>query len=151
MSITVEAVPFLLKFLKEESDRIKKEESSKYGTEVYETIFTDVKTLIKTLKEHGANNIQFDDSYNVTCSVNGAKMEFYKPNNESAYSVKVMCENSSFKIADKEISEITTEYSINVQEASYLHIIDKINENNMHLESETIEEDNTIVLTINLE
>ena len=78
-------------------------------------------------------------------------MEFYKPNNESAYSVKVMCENSSFKIADKEISEITTEYSINVQEASYLHIIDKINENNMHLESETIEEDNTIVLTINLE
>lgn len=154
MSITVEAVPFLLKYLKEEKQRLR-EEGGYNSTEIegkeLETVFTDKEVLIKTLKEHGATDIKEIGTYDVTCIANGLKMYFSKPNFNSAYTVKVSCNNTSFKIADNEISELTTEYSLNVQEATYLHLIEKLKENNMTLESETVQEDNTIVLTINID
>ena len=40
---------------------------------------------------------------------------------------------------------------MNVQEESYISIIEKLKENNMELESEEVLDDNTIVLTVNLE
>ena len=40
---------------------------------------------------------------------------------------------------------------MNVQEESYLSIIEKLKENNMTVESEEVLEDNSIVLTVNLE
>ena len=53
--------------------------------------------------------------------------------------------------ADEKINDISSEYGMNVQEASYLSIVEKLKENNMEIEEETVEDDNTIVLTINLE
>ena len=40
---------------------------------------------------------------------------------------------------------------MNVQESVYLKILDKLKSNNMQLESEEVEDDNTIVLTVNLD
>ena len=40
---------------------------------------------------------------------------------------------------------------MNVQESVYLKILDKLKNNNMQLESEEVEDDNTIVLTVNLD
>ena len=42
-------------------------------------------------------------------------------------------------------------YALNVQEDAYLHIIDKLKENNMQIEEEEVMDDNTIVLTVNIE
>mgnify|MGYP003421077788 CR=1 FL=1 len=42
-------------------------------------------------------------------------------------------------------------YTLNVQEEAYMNIINKLQENNMELETEEVLDDNTIVLTVNLE
>ena len=53
--------------------------------------------------------------------------------------------------AEEKIQDLASEYSSNVQEESYLSIIEKLKENNLTLENEEVLEDDTIVLTINLE
>ena len=45
---------------------------------------------------------------------------------------------------------MTSEYTMNAQEASYFKIKEKIEEKNYSIESEEVFDDNTIVLTINI-
>ena len=53
--------------------------------------------------------------------------------------------------SEEKVDDINSEYALNVQEDAYLQIINKLKENNMEIENEEVQEDNTIVLTINLE
>ena len=49
------------------------------------------------------------------------------------------------------MNSLNSEYAINVQEQSYNHIMEKLKDNNMTVEDEEIQEDNTIVITVNLD
>jgi hypothetical protein len=40
---------------------------------------------------------------------------------------------------------------MNVQEDAYMHIMEKLKENNMQVEEEEVMDDNTIVLTVNID
>ena len=113
----------------------------------YETPFTDKEILIKTLEEHGVKNINdFGDS--ITCEVEGYTLKFSKKA-EGNYSLKITCpENLD---SEEKVEDLNSEYTMNVQESVYLKILDKLKNNNMQLESEEVEDDNTIVLTVNLD
>ena len=114
----------------------------------YETQFMDKDILIKTLEEHGVTNIQ--ETYSgITCNIDTFSMEFTKPSAELPYVLKLSCREQD--CADEKVNDMTSEYALNVQEAAYLSIVEKLKENNMQIENETVEDDNTIVLTINLE
>ncbi len=52
---------------------------------------------------------------------------------------------------EEKINDLNSEYTMNVQESVYLKILDKLKSNNMQLESEEVEDDNTIVVTVNLD
>jgi hypothetical protein len=49
------------------------------------------------------------------------------------------------------MNDLNAEYALNAQEDTYLNLIENLKEKNMEIEEEVVEEDNTIVLTINLE
>ena len=51
----------------------------------------------------------------------------------------------------RKVGDLSGEYAMNVQEDAYLHIIDKLKDNNMQIEQEEAMEDNTIVLTVNID
>ena len=52
---------------------------------------------------------------------------------------------------DLEVTSINNEYAINVQEQSYNQIIENLKNNNMEIEDEEIQDDNTIVITVNVD
>ncbi len=114
----------------------------------FETPFLDKEILRKTLEEHGVINIAEYDS-EISGFVDGYKLTFRKVTEDKPYNLRIHC--SDKYNAEEKISDLSSEYSMNVQEDAYLHIIDKLKENNMTIEEEIVEDDNTIVLTVNIE
>ena len=68
---------------------------------------------------------------------------------DKPYFIKISCLETDN--AEEKVKDLESEYTLNVQEEAYLNIIDKLKENNMEIEEEEVQDDNTIVLTINLE
>ncbi len=114
-----------------------------------ETVFMDKNLLIKTLTEHGINNVQESLSGEIVGSIDGYKFCFTKPSEDKPYSLKISAKQS--ENIDEKVEDLNSEYALNVQEDTYLSVVENLKNNNMEIESEEVMDDNTIVLTVNLE
>ena len=114
----------------------------------FETPFNDEKILLKTLEEHGVKNIVKWEN-GLSGDVEGYRLTFEKPMPDKPYNLKINCLEQDK--AEEKVNDLNGEYALNVQEDAYLHILDKLKENNMQIEEEEVMEDNTIVLTVNIE
>lgn len=114
-----------------------------------ETAFMDKNLLMKTLTEHGINNVQEYMTGEIVGNIDGYKFCFTKPSEDKPYSLKISArENENI---DEKIEDLNSEYALNVQEDTYLSVVENLKNNNMEIESEEVMDDNTIVLTVNLE
>ena len=114
-----------------------------------ETVFMDKNLLIKTLTEHGINNVQEFLSGEIVGSIDGYKFCFMKPSEDKPYSLKISAKQS--ENVNEKVEDLNSEYALNVQEDTYLSVVENLKNNNMEIESEEVMDDNTIVLTVNLE
>lgn len=113
----------------------------------FKTVIMDKRTLLKTITEHGAENIQVDGN-DITCDCEGFHIQFISHHN-APYSMKVAFNNPAG--LDNLVSDIGTEYSVNAQEVSYNKIKERLGTKNLQINDEEILEDDTIVLTVNLD
>ena len=114
----------------------------------FETPFMDRDILMKTLEEHGVKNISEWEN-GIAGDVENYKLTFEKPASDKPYNLRISCLEKAN--VEEKVGDLSNEYAMNVQEDAYLHIIDKLKENNMQVEEEEVMEDNTIVLTINID
>ena len=114
----------------------------------FETPFMDRDILRKTLEEHGVSDIKEYDSI-ISGTVDNYKLVFTKTAEDKPYNLKISCLEQDN--AEEKVGDLNSEYALNVQEDAYLHIIDKLKENNMQVEDEEVMDDNTIVLTVNID
>ena len=115
----------------------------------FETAYMDKDILIKTLEEHGVIDIQEEYDGKITGIVDSFNLTFEKPSSEKPYNLKISCREQD--CAEEKLNDLNSEYALNVQEDAYLNLIENLKANNMEVEDEVVEDDNTIVLTINLE
>lgn len=113
----------------------------------FRTVIMDKRTLLKTITEHGAENIQIDGN-DITCNCEGFHIQFISHYN-APYSMKVAFNNPAG--LDNLVSDLGTEYSVNAQEISYNKIKERLGTKNLQINDEEILEDDTIVLTVNLD
>lgn len=166
MSITISAVPFLLLYssisiisavkagidgvnsgINGEKIHLSAEQVQELLSKDFETQIMDTNTLIKTLEEHGAENI-FQEEDNISCDCEDFHFEFYKSQN-TPYFMHVTFKNESG--LNELIENLNTEYRANAQEISYNKIKERLEQKNLSIDEEEIYDDNTIVLTVNLE
>ncbi len=115
---------------------------------IFQTPFMDREILMKTLNEEGVVNISEWEN-GLACEVDNYKLLFEQQDKNKPYTLKISClENQN---AEEKAADLNNEYAMNVQEDAYLHILDKLKENNMQIENEEVMDDNTIVLTVNIE
>lgn len=114
-----------------------------------ETAFMDKEILLKTLEEHGVRGLKESEFGRITCDIDNFSLTFEKPEENKPYflNISYLDENN----ADEKLSEISSEYALNVQEDVYLNMVEKLKANNMEIEDEEVLDDNTIVLTVNLD
>lgn len=115
----------------------------------FETAFMDKDILIKTLQEHGVKNVNINDFGKVSGQVDNYTLEFEKMEADKPYFLKITCLEKDKP--EEKLEDLSSEYALNVQEEAYLNIIEKLKANNMQVEDEEVLEDNTIVLTVNLD
>lgn len=113
----------------------------------YNTNYTDKGVLLNTLYEHGAEEM-IEDGETITCKLFGMQMKYYKQNS-GAYTLDIT------QISDKTecegvLDDLNKEYGMNLQEITYNKIKERLEQENLHLESETVLDDNSIVLTIEI-
>ncbi len=113
-----------------------------------ETPFMDKNILIKTLEEHGVQDIK-EDLDKIQCKYNNYSFSFEKNEKDKPYLLTI--KYAKYDNVDEKINDLNSEYTLNVQEDTYLNIVKNLKENNMEIENEEVFDDNTIVLTINLE
>lgn len=112
----------------------------------YKTAFKDENLLIKTLSEHGINNIEKDND-KIYCSLDALQFEFDK-NSEGIYIINITHkENETLEI----VNELGEEYQVNVQEQSYMNLKKNLENQNLKIDSEEVLEDNSIMITVNLD
>lgn len=117
----------------------------------FETIFMDKEILLKTLEEHGVKILE-EEEWNknrVRGIIDEYSFDFDREDTAKPYSLTIRY-NEKSDLQDK-LESLNSEYTLNVQEDAYLNIVEKLNDNNMEIENEEVLDDNTIVLTINLE
>ena len=140
----VEATPL---HIGQEEIHIEEEVLEKICNKEFKTIIMDRDALLKTLEEHGATDIM-ESQGDISCECEAFHLDFYKKINEP-YTVRI-----SYK-SEQGINELLTdlgnEYSTNAQEISYNKIMENIRTQNLTIETEEVYDDDTIVLTINLE
>lgn len=118
----------------------------------FETVFMDKETLVKTLEEHGVVNIKYGEDWEkgkITGQVDTYTLSFEKSSEDKPYFLTVTC--LSTDNAEEKLNDLNSEYALNVQEEAYMSIIDKLKNNNMEVEEEEVLDDNTIVLTVNID
>lgn len=115
----------------------------------FETAYMDKDILMKTLEEHGVTEIEEDYEGKISGIIDSFNLTFEKPASDKPYNLKIFCREKDG--AEEKLEDLNSEYALNVQEEAYLKLLDRLKENNMQIEEEVVEDDNTIVLTINLE
>lgn len=169
MSVSVSAVPFLLiytvsrgviEFIKLSNDaknsirnydngefHIDNELAEKLYDKEFQTTIMDKDILLKTLKEHGAVNI-VENNEDISCSCESFNLNFYK-NQDEPYTLKITY-NEEYNLQEL-VGDISTEYATNAQEVSYNKIKERLEAQNLTIDNEEITDDDTIILTVNLE
>lgn len=112
-----------------------------------ETFFSDADLLYKTLTEHGMKVTKIDsNTFKAVCPESSLVFERTSLNEPFVLKLSSSEEINALK---NELEELNEEYGLNVQSYTYEHVKDNLEEG-MSIESEEVLEDNTIVLTINV-
>ncbi len=115
----------------------------------FETAYMDKELLLKTLEEHGLKDIEEDYDGKISGSIENFTLSFSRESADKPYIAKISCRECDN--AEEKLSDLNAEYALNAQEDAYLNLVENLKEKNLEIEEEVVEEDNTIVLTINLE
>lgn len=114
----------------------------------FQTVIMDKNALIKTLKEHGASNIQEQNGV-ITCNCEAFHLSFQKEKADAPYTMTATY-NKDYGLNEL-VENIGSEYALNAQEISYNKIKERLEAQNLSITEEEVFDDNTIVLTVDLD
>jgi hypothetical protein len=115
---------------------------------VFPTNFRDGNILTRTLKEFGVNPIQGNNG-DISCNVQGTHLTF-RQHGDAPFSVEIK-NAPSLQDIYMYISDVDDEYKRCVQAIVYEKLKQRAAEKNLSVESEEVLEDNSIVITLNIQ
>lgn len=167
MSVSVSAVPFLLVYAlgkgivdltsavvasgnaKAQKLHLEEKDLKKIFNKEFQTVIIDKDVLLKTLQEHGATDISVLEKDSIVCDCEAFHIMFERTEPNKPYKMKVSY-NDDYNL-NEFIENIGSEYASNAQEISYNKIKERLAQQNLEISDEEIYDDNTIVLTVNLD
>ena len=125
------------------------QEDIKLLSQVYETPFLDNELLVRTLEEYGIKIVKNEENC-VTGEIERVKMNFVREDKSQPYKMSMKFPSDCDKMQEEIAQNLYEEYGSNTQEETYIKIKEKIENTNMYIEDEEILDDDSIVLTINI-
>ncbi len=116
--------------------------------EPMQTIFNDALLLEQTLREHGYA-VTITSENQLICQVGEARLDYTRETQGESFWVTVTGINNINNFIS-ELDCFEREYKQNVQSFTYNKLMENLSESNMKVADETVLEDNSILLTIDL-
>ncbi len=113
----------------------------------YETVFMDRELLTKTLQEYGIQTLQVSKNQ-VEADIENFHLDFFREDENVPFKLKVTCDQNCDDTVI--IEDLSSEYGMNAQEESYIKIKERLAQKNLQIDEEEVLEDNSIVLTVNI-
>ena len=113
----------------------------------YPTAFMDRDLLMKTVEEHGFPDI-VDEDGTIRAVLDNIEIEFYRTDSALPYTMKILC--PELCETTELTKDINDEYTLNVQEETYIKIKERLEKKNLKIDEEEILEDDSIMITVNL-
>lgn len=114
----------------------------------YRTVFMDKDILIKTLQEYGLKDFSMKDD-TISARVENFNIIFYREDSTKPYMLRVYSSTSCDETVI--VDDLNSEYALNVQEETYIKIKERLSKRNLNIDEEEILEDDSIMITVNLD
>ena len=124
------------------------EESQKEVLPPIETIFNDLAILEKTLIEHGLS-VSVLSEHRLICQIGEVQLDYSRQTEGESFKMTVSGLQSIDDFLD-DLECFEREYKQNVQSYTYNRLMDNLNKSTMKVAEETLLEDNSIMLTIDI-
>lgn len=151
MSITITLAPLVIAFVATGGlaaiEKLK--ENNNVEDVSLETIFNDSELLAKTLKEHGLD-VSVENDNHVICLSGEVQLNYTRESEDTPFVVTISGLEDPNSFVD-ELECFEKEYQQNVQSFTYEKLMSGIEDRNMTLSDEQILEDNSILLTIEVD
>lgn len=141
-------------FQKEEAQKVINEAVNLISKE-YGTVFADRNLLLKTLEEHGVEDIRINGD-SLTGKMGGFRIDCYREKPTAfdskeaiPFTMKITAECSEDDIEEL-VNEFNSEYAMNTQEENYIKIKERLEEQGLKIDEEEVYDDDVIVLTVNI-
>ncbi|MCL2606295.1 MAG: hypothetical protein FWD93_03345 [Coriobacteriia bacterium] len=113
-----------------------------------QTLFNDAALLGQTLQEHGLN-INVVSENQITCTIGSVHLNYSRHSATEPFWVTVSgVQNIDHLLSEMELFE--NEYKHNVQSYTYNKLIENVNRSEMRISEETVLEDNSILITLDV-
>lgn len=116
---------------------------------IFPTNFRDRNLLIKVLVDNGMEPQELEDG-KIICDLGSAKIQFFQENNDSIVTVEII-QGADMQSIFKHLWVLDDEYKSNVQNLVYENLLEKVEEKGLKIEEEQVLEDNSIVITLNIQ
>lgn len=124
---------------------IKKENVESQSLNI-QTVFRDENHLQKALQNYGCRYVSLGNS--IDSSIDGSRILFQR--NQQDVFEAVFSGPITFETAQSFINDLQAEYTKEVQQQVYRNLLARSQEHGFVLETEEIQQDNSIVLTFNI-
>lgn len=114
----------------------------------FPTNFRDEQLLVKTLRDYGLQP-KVQQSGGVTCRAGQSTLQF-RPAEQGPFSVEVENAPNTQQVFQL-LSTLDEDYKRGVQAAAYENLMNRVEQKNLTVESEEVLEDNSIVITLNVQ
>lgn len=115
----------------------------------YETPFMDKELLVRTLEEYGLK-IKSTENNHIVAEIERVSIIFSREESNLPYRMKINFPDDCEQMQSELVKDIYDEYGSNTQEEVYIKIKEKIAQSNMYIEEEEVLDDDSIVLTIDI-
>lgn len=115
----------------------------------YETPFMDKDLLVRTLEEYGLK-IKTTENNLIVAKIERVTINFSREESNLPYRMKINFPDDCEQMQSELVKDIYDEYGSNTQEEVYIKIKEKIAQSNMYIEEEEVLDDDSIVLTIDI-
>lgn len=114
----------------------------------YDTVFMDESVLVKTLYEYGLMDFSKNNGQ-ISARVENFNLIFHREDTSQPYKLNVYSATSCDETMI--INDLNSEYALNVQEETYIKIKERLAKKKLQIDEEEVLEDDSIMLTVNLD
>ncbi len=115
--------------------------------ETFPSIYVDADLVLEILQRYQIKVLSFQENL-IEAEYECYKMSFFRESSDEPFDINIISSSNKTKELYNCLNTLNDEYYASMQERTYLHIREQLEEEGLEIEEEEVLEDNSIVITV---